>query len=138
MEGLQAVGGPEVIARRIAAGRPVLAICVGHQVLFAEGVEHGRRADGCGVWPGLVEELRAERLRMGWNTVDPPADTLFAGVAAEQFYFVHSYGVRGWRPLQAHDHLAEHGGDRFVAAVRRARSHRPSFTRRSPATPAPS
>jgi glutamine amidotransferase len=120
MDGLYAVGGPEVIARRIAAGRPVLGICVGHQVLFAEGIEHGRRANGCGVWPGLVEELHAERLpHMGWNTVQPPPDSLlFAGVAAERFYFVHSYGVRELAPAPGRKITwAEHGGDRFVAAV---------------------
>jgi glutamine amidotransferase len=120
MDGLKAVGGPEVIARRIAAGRPVLGICVGHQVLFAEGIEHGRRADGCGVWPGLVEELHAERLpHMGWNTVEPPAGSrLFAGVAAERFYFVHSYGVRELAAAAGRAITwAEHEGDRFVAAV---------------------
>jgi imidazole glycerol-phosphate synthase subunit HisH len=120
MDGLEAVGGPEVIRRRIAAGRPVLGICVGHQVLFAEGIEHGRRADGCGVWPGLVEELHAERLpHMGWNTVDPPPESvLFAGVAAERFYFVHSYGVRELAAAPGRTITwAEHEGDRFVAAV---------------------
>jgi len=120
MDGLRVVGGPEVIERRIAAGRPVLGICVGHQVLFAEGIEHGRRADGCGVWPGLVEELHAERLpHMGWNTVDPPPESvLFAGVAAERFYFVHSYGVRELAAAPGRTITwAEHEGDRFVAAV---------------------
>jgi glutamine amidotransferase len=120
MGGLRAVGGPEVIARRVAAGRPVLGICVGHQVLFAEGIEHGRRADGCGVWPGLVEELHAERLpHMGWNTVEPPRDSvLFAGVAAERFYFVHSYGVRELAAARGRTITwAEHESDRFVAAV---------------------
>jgi glutamine amidotransferase len=120
MDGLKAVGGPEVIERRIAAGRPVLGICVGHQVLFAEGIEHGRRASGCAVWPGLVEELHAQRLpHMGWNTVDPPRDSvLFAGVAAERFYFVHSYGVRDLAAAPGRRITwAEHEGDRFVAAV---------------------
>jgi glutamine amidotransferase len=120
MDGLRAVGAPEVIAQRIAAGRSVLGICVGHQVLFAEGIEHGRRADGCGVWPGLVEQLRAERLpHMGWNTVEPPPDSkLFAGVAAERFYFVHSYGVRELAAAPGRKITwGEHGGDRFVAAV---------------------
>jgi glutamine amidotransferase len=120
MDGLQAVGGPEVIARRIAAGRPVLGICVGHQVLFAAGIEHGRRANGCGILPGVVEELHAERLpHMGWNTIEPPPDSLlFAGVAAERFYFVHSYGVRELAPARGRKITwAEHGGDRFVAAV---------------------
>jgi len=41
MAGLTEVGGPQVIAERIARGRPTLAICVGHQVLFESGIEHG-------------------------------------------------------------------------------------------------
>ena len=120
MEGLDAAGGQQVIAARIAAGRPVLAICVGHQVLFSAGVEHGERADGCGVWPGVVEQIHAQRLpHMGWNVVSPaPGSALFAGIEDERFYFVHSYAVR---ELDESDGRrvtwAEHGGDRFVAAV---------------------
>jgi glutamine amidotransferase len=120
MDGLEAVGGPEVIRRRIAAGRPVLGICVGHQVLFAEGIEHGRRVAGCGVWPGLVEELHAQRLpHMGWNTLEAPQDSvLLAGVAAERFYFVHSYAVRNLAAAPGRTITwAEHEGDRFVAAL---------------------
>jgi imidazole glycerol-phosphate synthase subunit HisH len=120
MAGLLAVGGDEVIAKRRIAGRPTLAICVGHQVLFEAGIEHGVRADGCGVWPGLVERLRAERLpHMGWNTVTAGAGSrLFAGIESERFYFVHSYGVHDLPP--APDRVvtwAEHQGDQFVAAV---------------------
>jgi glutamine amidotransferase len=120
MAGLAAVDGPRVIAERLAAQRPVLAICVGHQVLFEAGLEHGVRAEGCAVWPGLVEQLHAERLpHMGWNTVQPAAGSgLFSGIEDERFYFVHSYGVR--ELAEAHGRRitwAEHGGDRFVAAV---------------------
>jgi glutamine amidotransferase len=120
MSGLRAVGGLALISERIAAGRPVLGICVGHQVLFAAGIEHGVRADGCAVWPGLVEQLHAARLpHMGWNTVDAPAGSgLFAGVQSERFYFVHSYGVRELAAAPGRTITwAEHGGDRFVAAV---------------------
>jgi len=120
MDGLTAIGGPEVIARRRAANRPTLAICVGHQVLFRAGVEHGARADGCGIWPGEVTELTSERLpHMGWNTVQAPAESaLFAGLTGERFYFVHSYGVRQLEPAPGRlVTWAEHGGDRFVAAV---------------------
>jgi glutamine amidotransferase len=120
MSGLHAVGGPALISERIAAGRPVLGICVGHQVLFAAGIEHGVRADGCAVWPGLVEQLHAARLpHMGWNTVDAPAGSgLFAGVQSERFYFVLSYGVRELAAAPGRTITwAEHGGDRFVAAV---------------------
>ena len=120
MSGLAAVGGPEIIATRRTGGRPTLAICVGHQVLFEAGIEHGVRAEGCGIWPGLVEQLRAARLpHMGWNTVQPATESkLFAGIESDRFYFVHSYGVRAL-PMASQRRItwAEHDGDRFVAAV---------------------
>ncbi|MCW2754061.1 MAG: hisH [Marmoricola sp.] len=125
MAGLLDVKGPEIIGRRLAGGRPVLGICVGLQVLFETGVEHGVTTQGCAEWPGTVERLQAPVVpHMGWNTVEVPGDTmLFDGVAGERFYFVHSYGVREWS-LVTNDRTraplvtwAEHGGDRFVAAV---------------------
>jgi imidazole glycerol-phosphate synthase subunit HisH len=120
MAGLVSVGGPEIIAARLTAGRPTLAICVGHQVLFEAGIEHGVRADGCRVWPGLVERLHAARLpHMGWNTIQAAdGSRMFAGVETQHFYFVHSYGVRALPA--ARERLVtwgEHGGDSFVAAV---------------------
>jgi glutamine amidotransferase len=120
MAGLAAVGGPKIIAERLACGRPTLAICVGHQVLFEAGIEHGVRAEGCRIWPGLVERLHAERLpHMGWNTIQTAdGSRLFTGVESEHFYFVHSYGVRAL-PAAPERRVtwAEHDGDRFVAAV---------------------
>jgi glutamine amidotransferase len=125
MAGLRAVDGPRTIGRRLAGGRPVLGICVGMQVLFERGVEHGVETAGCDEWPGTVERLQAPVVpHMGWNTVEVPAgSTLFAGVEQERFYFVHSYAARSW-DLSTDGHTraplvtwAEHGGDRFVAAV---------------------
>jgi glutamine amidotransferase len=125
MAGLRAVDGPRAIGRRLAGGRPVLGICVGMQVLFARGVEHGVETEGCDEWPGVVERLQAPVVpHMGWNTVEvAPGSGLFAGVEAERFYFVHSYAVRSWG-LVTDGHTrpplvtwSEHGGDRFVAAV---------------------
>ncbi|MEL4504561.1 imidazole glycerol phosphate synthase subunit HisH [Luteococcus sp. H138] len=120
MEGLRAVGGDELIAGWIEQGKPLLGICVGHQILFGDGAEHGRAAAGLGVFDGTVEQLNAERLpHMGWNTVAvPDGSRLFAGLADERFYFVHSYGVHA-APGDALVTWAEHGGDRFVAAVER-------------------
>ena len=48
MQGLRAVNGPRVIGQRLAGGRPVLGICVGLQVLFERGLEHGVDTEGCG------------------------------------------------------------------------------------------
>ncbi|MCS5479316.1 imidazole glycerol phosphate synthase subunit HisH [Corynebacterium sp. YIM 101645] len=126
MAGLNAVRGPRIIGQRLAGGRPVLGICVGMQILFEEGHEHGVHSRGAGEWPGVVERLHAQILpHMGWNTVERATDSqMFADLGAdERFYFVHSYGVRDWT-LETDDlttppavSWAEHGGDRFVAAV---------------------
>jgi imidazole glycerol-phosphate synthase subunit HisH len=96
MAGLRAVGGDQVIAKRLASARPVLGICVGMQILFETGAEHGEMARGVGSWPGVVRMLTAPVLpHMGWNVVAPDADSrLFAGIDANaMFYFVHSYAA---------------------------------------------
>ncbi len=125
MEGLRAVKGDRIIGRRLAGGRPVLGICVGMQILFEHGVEHGVTSQGCAEWPGTVSRLQAPVVpHMGWNTVEAPEGTsLFAGIEDQRFYFVHSYAARSW-DLVTTDRTraplvtwAEHGGDRFVAAV---------------------
>jgi imidazole glycerol-phosphate synthase subunit HisH len=130
MQGLRAVRGHEVIGRRLAGGRPVLGICVGMQILFERGVEHGVETPGCDEWPGVVERLQAPVVpHMGWNTVEvPEGSRLFRGIEDERFYFVHSYGVREWT-LETNGRTApplvtwtrtgpdDLEGDRFVAAV---------------------
>ncbi|SNT53383.1 glutamine amidotransferase [Asanoa hainanensis] len=98
MAGIDALPGNagRVIAERVAADRPVLGICVGMQVLFEAGEEHGVVTKGLGLLPGAVTRLGARRVpHMGWNTVTPPADSvLFAGLPADtRFYFVHSYAA---------------------------------------------
>lgn len=96
MDGLRAARGDQIIGRRLAGGRPVLGICVGMQVMFARGVEHGIESEGLDQWPGTVESLQSAVVpNMGWATVEAaPASVLFNGVEDERFYFVHSYGVR--------------------------------------------
>jgi glutamine amidotransferase len=124
MSGFRAVRGPLIVERRLAGGRPVLAICVGMQIMFETGVEHGLVTAGLGEWPGRVEQLDAPVLpHMGWNTVAPPAGSrLFAGIGSERFYFVHSFAARHWNWHEQppfHPPLvtwAHHGCD-FLAAV---------------------
>lgn len=95
MQGLKSVRGDELVRERAEKGRPTIGICVGMQIFFARGVEHGTH-DGVGIWPVTVEKLEAKVLpHMGWNTVDvAPGSQLFKGVEGESFYFVHSYAVR--------------------------------------------
>lgn len=126
MRGLKDVAGPRLIGQRLAGDRPVLGICVGLQVMFEKGVEHGIEAEGCGEWPGIVEKLDAPVLpHMGWNTVDVASGSeMFAGLDEDaRFYFVHSYGVQTWEMTEDEFIAApkvswsEHGNSRFVAAV---------------------
>jgi glutamine amidotransferase len=118
MQGLQSVDGAAIIRERIANERPVLGICIGMQILFQEGSEHGENANhaGIGVWEGEVSRLDAPILpHMGWNNVESdPNSTLFKGLAGESFYFVHSFAAKkavgkmqGW----------SFHGEKFLAAV---------------------
>jgi len=127
MAGLRGVRGDQIVGRRLAGGRPVLGICVGMQVMFDQGDEHGVLTDGLGEWPGRVDRLEADIVpHMGWSTIDAPDGTrLFAGIEDERFYFVHSYAAREFPLAENGDPSrfaaplvtwAEHGG-RFVAAV---------------------
>ncbi|WP_267241262.1 imidazole glycerol phosphate synthase subunit HisH [Streptomyces sp. PR69] len=126
MEGLKRARGDWVIGRRLSGGRPVMGICVGMQILFARGIEHGVESEGLDEWPGTVGPLKAPVVpHMGWNTVEAPADSrLFASVGPDaRFYFVHSYAVHDWElqitnPAMRSPSVtwATHG-ERFVAAV---------------------
>ena len=125
MAGIRAVNGPLLIGRRLAGGLPVLGICVGMQVMFAVGEEHGERTEGMGEWPGTVERLEADILpHMGWNTVRVPQQgAMFAGIEDAYFYFVHSYGVLDWDFTSTSDRLraplvtwCDYGAP-FVAAI---------------------
>ena len=120
MAGLLDVGADVVVAERLQRQRPILAVCVGIQVLFDGGDEHGQHTEGLRVLPGRVRSLDAAVLpHMGWNTVSAPADSvLFDGVGDERFYFVHSYGARPSPALIARATVTTCTyGHEFVAAV---------------------
>jgi glutamine amidotransferase len=104
MAGVEKLGAGPVIAERVAAGRPVLGICVGMQILFESGVEHGVETRGLGLLPGTVTKLTAARIpHMGWNTVAvPDGSALLAGLDERaRFYFVHSYAASDLDALHA-------------------------------------
>ena len=133
MEGLKKVDGDRVIYDRIRAGRPVLGVCVGEQIMFEHGLEHGAHAAGIGLIGGSVNLLDADVVpHMGWDTVEAPeGSVLMKGVEGERFYFVHSFAAMSVAPADTSgDQLdfgdaeervtwCTYGRSRFVAAYER-------------------
>ena len=117
LAGLERAGGAAAVRAWAAAGRPLLGICVGMQLLF-EASEEGPVDQGVGVLPGTVRRLRpgAKLPHIGWDEVTPrPGSRLFAGLpAGTRFYFVHSYApAAGGAAVAA---VCDYGGA-FAAAV---------------------
>ena len=84
----------ELIRDVALAGKPLLGICVGYQLLFDKSSEYGSHK-GLGLIGGNVVPVPTEQIvpHMGWNKVVLPEEMdLFAGLAKEKhFYFAHSY-----------------------------------------------
>ena len=122
MERLERLGLAELIRERVAAGTPVLGICLGMQLAFARSEELGG-AEGLGIVPGDVRRLQAGSLKLphiGWTEVrlrvqDEP---LLEGLPERcAFYHVHSLAPV---PAAAEDVIGEADyGETFVSAVRR-------------------
>ncbi|WP_415950897.1 imidazole glycerol phosphate synthase subunit HisH [Streptomyces sp. KLOTTS4A1] len=99
IKGLRKARGDWIVDRRLSGGRPVMGICVGMQILFERGIEHGVETEGLDEWPGTVGPLQADVVpHMGWNTVEPAEGSrLFEGLDADaRYYFVHSYAAHDW------------------------------------------
>lgn len=115
---------PRWIGQRIAGGRPVLAVCVGHQFMFDTSKEFGEH-EGMGEWPGIVEKLPTKAIpHNGWSPVHAAeGSTLFSGLEDEHFYFSHSYAVLEWDFDQGNQSMVPpqvswaHHGEDFIAAV---------------------
>ncbi len=124
MQGINKYRGSEIVDKRLAGNRFVLGICVGMQVMFENGLEHGVKTAGLQQWPGDVTEIKASILpHMGWNNVQVANDSkLFKGVETEKFYFVHSFAAKdldlqGTEKIDAPlKHFATHG-EKFLASV---------------------
>ncbi len=127
---LRAAGFEQPLLHTVAAGTPLLGICVGMQLLFDESEEMGRHA-GLGIVPGRVlrfanglsgpdgRPLKVPQI--GWNQLNHTgADPLLAGVADGAYaYFVHSYYCA---PDDAGDTLATPAfGSPYASVVRRGR-----------------
>jgi imidazole glycerol-phosphate synthase subunit HisH len=112
---LEATGLGDALRERVAAGRPVLGICLGMQLLFDESEEGGR---GLGILGGPVVRLRAARVpHMGWNTLRLIAPTaLLDSLDGEDVYFAHSFACAPAAPVAVAE--VDHGAP-LVAAVER-------------------
>jgi len=121
MERIRALGLDRVLAERLAAGSPVLGICVGMQVLFEGSTELGG-APGLGLLRGTVGRLEAPGLKLphiGWSAVSwRRPSTLVEGLGDPcAFYHVHSYAPTGVDEADVVG-VAEHGAP-FVSVVER-------------------
>jgi glutamine amidotransferase len=124
MEALTLAKGPELIDKRLAGGKAVFGICVGLQVMFEKGEEHGIETEGLSQWPGTVSKLNSPKLpHMGWNNVlVDKKSKIFSGVENERFYFVHSYAAKEFTlevdpPFVTPAVSMAEYGESFVAAV---------------------
>jgi imidazole glycerol-phosphate synthase subunit HisH len=118
MEAVRDRGLDELVRERVAAGVPVLGICLGLQLLFESSTELGG-AEGLGLVEGGVDRLAANGLKLpqiGWNAVawaHPSA--LVEGLPDPcAMYHVHTYAVRTGEVLGTATY-----GEEFVSAVER-------------------
>jgi imidazole glycerol phosphate synthase glutamine amidotransferase subunit len=116
MQRIEELGMREALVERAAAGKPLLAVCLGLQLLCAES-EESAGVEGLGIVPAKITRF-PDTVRIpqfGWNRVvaDESCRLLTSGYA----YFANSYRLQeapeGWSPA-----MAEHGGP-FVAAMER-------------------
>jgi imidazole glycerol-phosphate synthase subunit HisH len=112
----------DVIRELAAAGKPLLGICLGMQLLFERSLEL-ERSDGLGLLGGEVTPLDTDGLRVphiGWNEVRFERASALAPRLAGQtraFYHVHSLVAR---PAVAADVVATTSyGERFATIVER-------------------
>lgn len=88
----------ELIRSEVSAGKPLLGICLGMQLLFEHSLEFGKH-QGLGLLKGHVDPLK-DRLtadlkipQIGWNALHMTRSSpLFEGInEGDHVYFVHSY-----------------------------------------------
>ena len=104
-EALRSSGLEQAVLREAKAGKPLLGICLGMQLLFDYSTEYGRH-DGLGLIPGSIQPIRPvvpagyKVPHMGWNALhfpkDKPVHPLFRYIKeGDCVYFVHSFYVAG-------------------------------------------
>jgi imidazole glycerol phosphate synthase glutamine amidotransferase subunit len=117
IERLQSLGLVEVIQERCRSGRPLLAVCLGLQLLFRSS-EESAGVEGLSVFNDAVSRfdtsLRIPQL--GWNSVEAPSSAQY--LESGHFYFANSFCVRQVDGASAV--ASSNYGHPFVAAFERA------------------
>ena len=121
MDNMRALGLDELVPELLAAGAPVLGICLGMQLLFESSVELGGAA-GLGLLPGTVTQLEpgdGKLPHIGWNLVTfrRPSALTEGLPPATPFYHVHSFAPRPSEPADVLG-ISDYG-EPFVSAVDR-------------------
>jgi len=96
MQNLHHTGLGEVTRFYAESGKPLLGICLGMQLLFSRGEEHGSN-EGLGLLEGTVVRFQGSYKvpHMGWNKLSFRQDSpLFRGLEEGHVYFVHSYHAK--------------------------------------------
>lgn len=119
VERLRATGMDRAVLRAADAGKPVLGICLGMQMMYEASEENGMHR-GLGLFPGCIRRLKGGKgikiPHMGWNTITPRESMLFANADPVEVYFVHSYCAPGTSEFTIAS--CEHG-EVFTAACQR-------------------
>lgn len=116
MDNLRETGLKDTVLRYAESGKPLLGICLGMQLLFAESEEHGKH-EGLNLLPGKVIRFRGPYKvpHMGWNKLSfRKASPLLDGLEEGHVYFVHSYHAI---PEQTADLLATTDYYQAVTAI---------------------
>ena len=121
MHYLNRTGLKESLDHQFLKGTPILAICLGMQLLFERSEEFNSCAMGLGVFEGSVVRFSDNGIKVpqiGWNQVEilQPECPILKGIpSGSYFYFVHSYFPRPTEESIAATRTTY--GDTFVSAV---------------------
>ena len=97
---LRASGLDGFVRQQAAAGKPLLGICLGMQMLFEKSYEYGEH-EGLGLLKGSVVPMEGKLPQslkiphMGWNALEVKQGKLLEKMAGQYVYFVHSFYAEG-------------------------------------------
>lgn len=128
MDNLNELGMTELINEHVKAGKPLLGICIGYQVLFQDSDEDMKRPGnlvrGLGLVTGQIRKFREKKNmkvpHMGWNrlrNIAKKRTRLLGDVDDGSYmYFIHSYRPIGFERAEI-SAFCHYYGEAFPAVV---------------------